>query len=976
MRGITYFLGGLATLAVTASAFAGEKIGVVGAANGEVTALRGGKALTVKPGDAVFLNDVFETGTASEAQLIFLDRSTLSLTPRSKLTVDNYVYNPASKDGQMNVQGMKGVFRFVGGALSKNHPVSIKTPVATIGIRGGIAETSIADNGATDAIFVYGDALTLTNQDGKTITTTDFGTGLQLDTPTGIPGSLPSAVVASRLVDAVTSIGIGSTPATQSLAPSTAVDSNLNFNTDGSAAPAASSGGTSSAPASEGDNSSTPAEGGSGNADASTSTETTVATTDAAASTSTVGVTGTVTQPLPPVVEVANITSNVGKDALATAIQNNPDLNAGGSTTPPPATGPVAAPAPAPTPAPVQTAANTTASGSNTTTTPNTHYGRYKLNTYNGTTWDVENGAVSSHTNGTSFVGIANPDTAADPDVHITLPVPAASNSIVTISSPIMIDDNGTPTYFVGNGYSSLGGSMQYFQLNESSVGGTPLANGDQINIVQGIRVNDLGIARNNTRPANSGLVASDVRFYDFLPDLNAVRNATTLQSVGYFDYSDAATGLRTGYISAAPQAPFGLAVDWATGRYISGIMDFDFSSSQALKLSFGEVDNSGGGNDQFLKGYSTKFYNSSTTSIRYNGTNAVGKDIFATDGGPITGMVIDYGLTPNTGGAVTGSQVAVLSTNQSAGLAAVNTPTAANHKGFASGIVYEGGTGPMRYSSTNIDEVSFNTDTNGSVSSSIKLHEMDGPANTVQANFGQSAGKSSANLGKGLYAAQQGAVQYYNGSTTTNSIAGSGAMVAGRALSGQAPALRCNNCQYTSWGVWAGEATGTNNGAVTDVFHMVPYIEGRVTTNAELASLYDYGNFGAALDPNMPLGNVSYTGSAYANVYDGSTSIKNSTGSATALINLQTRNVNSVNISVAGAEIIATNLPINTSGLATFGTASTATGWIGTGGNTFTNGNIRGALFGPKAEEVGGNFEATAGGKQVGGVYHGTRLP
>lgn len=975
MRGITYFLGGLATLAVSASAFAYEKIGVVGAANGEVTAVRDGKSVTVKPGDAVFLNDVFETGASSEAQLIFLDRSTLSLTPRSKLTVDNYVYNPASKDGEMNVQGMKGVFRFVGGALSKNHPVNIKTPVATIGIRGGIAQTSIADNGATDAVFVYGDALTLTNQSGQTITTTDFGTGLQLDTATGVPGSLPSAVVASRLVDATANIGIGSTPETQKLAPSTSVDSNLNFGGDGSASSSGNSDGASAPAASGGESgSSTPAEGGSGNADASTTTANTTAT-ETTSTTASAGLTGTVTQPLPPVVEVANISADVGKDAVTNAVRTNPDIIIGGGTTPPapPASGPVAGPAPAPAlePAPVRQVTDTGGGGS--TASADTHAGRYVLHSWSGA-FAQEPGAISSHTDGTNFQVVARPDNPAEFTQNLSLPQLTTPNAATLINVFAVVDENGLNDYFVGKGYSSFGGAMQYYQLNESDSAGVVnySNNDDQVNIVQGIRVADIGTARANSRTANGGLVASDVRFYDFLPDLTALRrNSPSLtDTVGFFDYSPASASLMPGYYSASHAAPFGMAVNWATGRYISGFMDFDSAQSQYLKVSFGEVDNAGATTDQYLKGFSTKFFTDGATATTYNGTNKVGKDIFATDGGPIAGMVIDYNLQTNMPSTVSGSQAAVLSTNQTAALDAVNAATSQNHKGFAAGIVSEGGVAPMRYHSTNINDVSFNTDVNGNVSSSIKLHEGDAPVNTVQAHFGQSAGKSSAYLGKGLYASQQGLVEY---SATGAATSGNGAMVAGKTLSGHTIANRCNNCQYTSWGVWAGEATGTNNGAVTDFFHMVPYIEGRVTSNDELAALYDYGNSGALIDLSMPENNVPYYGRAYANVFHGG-DIKNTTGTANALINLQTRNVVSVNIGLAGAEINATNLPINTSGLATFGTSSNATGWIGTPGNSFNNGNIKGALFGPRAEEVGGNFEAKVGSSQLGGVYHGAR--
>jgi len=68
------------------------------------------------------------------------------------------------------------VFRFVGGALSKKKAVTFKTPVATIGIRGGIGVITVdAETGKTDAAFLYGTEMTVTNSTG-TVQTTVPGT--------------------------------------------------------------------------------------------------------------------------------------------------------------------------------------------------------------------------------------------------------------------------------------------------------------------------------------------------------------------------------------------------------------------------------------------------------------------------------------------------------------------------------------------------------------------------------------------------------------------------------------------------------------------------------------------------------------------------------------------------------------------------------------------------------------------------------
>jgi hypothetical protein len=70
-------------------------------------------------------------------QLLFLDRSTLSIAPNSEIVIDEFVYNPSDGSGRMATTLTKGALRFVGGQLSHAGQATVHTPSATIGIRGG-----------------------------------------------------------------------------------------------------------------------------------------------------------------------------------------------------------------------------------------------------------------------------------------------------------------------------------------------------------------------------------------------------------------------------------------------------------------------------------------------------------------------------------------------------------------------------------------------------------------------------------------------------------------------------------------------------------------------------------------------------------------------------------------------------------------------------------------------------------------------
>ena len=114
-------------------------------------------------GTNVFHDELIITEATGQAQMLFLDESALTIGPNSEVVLDEYVYDPEQKTGRLVLNATKGVFRLVGGRISKKTPVVLNTPTATIGIRGGISIISVAANGATDATFLFGQAMSVTS---------------------------------------------------------------------------------------------------------------------------------------------------------------------------------------------------------------------------------------------------------------------------------------------------------------------------------------------------------------------------------------------------------------------------------------------------------------------------------------------------------------------------------------------------------------------------------------------------------------------------------------------------------------------------------------------------------------------------------------------------------------------------------------------------------------------------------------------
>ncbi len=98
----------------------------------------GGADRTLTIGSSIVVKERVRTTDAGSTQLLFPDQSTLNLGANSDLVIDEYFYDPSAKSGTMVASATKGVLRYVGGQISHTSGVTITTPSAVLGIRGGI----------------------------------------------------------------------------------------------------------------------------------------------------------------------------------------------------------------------------------------------------------------------------------------------------------------------------------------------------------------------------------------------------------------------------------------------------------------------------------------------------------------------------------------------------------------------------------------------------------------------------------------------------------------------------------------------------------------------------------------------------------------------------------------------------------------------------------------------------------------------
>lgn len=152
----------LAAEAVTGIAPSTEPVGIATTVvNGpiSVTDTRG-VVREVKQGDPIYLNDTLQTPSKGYIKITFNDGSLFQLGPLARAQIEQYSYESDSAGGEMESSVFVGFFRFISGQISgddegRQH-TTIKTPSATIGIRGSEIDGYVSEDGATTILHTEG----------------------------------------------------------------------------------------------------------------------------------------------------------------------------------------------------------------------------------------------------------------------------------------------------------------------------------------------------------------------------------------------------------------------------------------------------------------------------------------------------------------------------------------------------------------------------------------------------------------------------------------------------------------------------------------------------------------------------------------------------------------------------------------------------------------------------------------------------
>jgi hypothetical protein len=171
-----------------------QQVGTAAAVNPAAQARGSGGSRTIIIGQSIAHRERVQTTSAGSVQLLFLDKTSMTIGPNSDLAIDEYVYDPVSNTGKLAATLTKGVMRFVGGQISHAGNAQVTTPNAVVGIRGGVGIFS------PQSVYIgYGEGNVRSGSSNVMLSAGEYTQTLGGGAPPTNPGAPPSGFLQSVL---------------------------------------------------------------------------------------------------------------------------------------------------------------------------------------------------------------------------------------------------------------------------------------------------------------------------------------------------------------------------------------------------------------------------------------------------------------------------------------------------------------------------------------------------------------------------------------------------------------------------------------------------------------------------------------------------------------------------------------------------------------------------------------------------------
>lgn len=131
----TTFVSLIFLLFSSSNVIANEMIGIVAVGIGGISNQNNEKLTT---GSKIYFGDTIVVKAQSNAQILLLDETALTVGEKSEITIDEFIYDPQSKVGKIVSNIKIGTVKIITGEISKKNPdnLEVNVPTGSVGARG------------------------------------------------------------------------------------------------------------------------------------------------------------------------------------------------------------------------------------------------------------------------------------------------------------------------------------------------------------------------------------------------------------------------------------------------------------------------------------------------------------------------------------------------------------------------------------------------------------------------------------------------------------------------------------------------------------------------------------------------------------------------------------------------------------------------------------------------------------------------
>ena len=131
----TIFVSLIFLLFSSSNVIANEMIGIVAVGIGDISNQNNEKLTTCSK---IYFGDTIVVKAQSNAQILLLDETALTVGEKSEITIDEFIYDPQSKVGKIVSNIKIGTVKIITGEISKKNPdnLEVNVPTGSVGARG------------------------------------------------------------------------------------------------------------------------------------------------------------------------------------------------------------------------------------------------------------------------------------------------------------------------------------------------------------------------------------------------------------------------------------------------------------------------------------------------------------------------------------------------------------------------------------------------------------------------------------------------------------------------------------------------------------------------------------------------------------------------------------------------------------------------------------------------------------------------